>query len=365
MTEQEAEFTTNQATDVARLDPSEAQIALLREEYMQIEVSSPADTENFERATRALKVMVSLRTGLDKTRLDLGEEYRERIKFINGRAKDLQGKMDPVEAHLVKQRKVVLDERERLEREAVARVEALRKARLDARLERLQNAGARIPASNVEAMTEEEFQQQAARAEQANAERKQREDQERADREASELAARQATRLEKERLDKQRAELDAQRKEQDARDAAAREKLEADRKALADQAESDRKEREQRAFESERARKVEDDRRLKEQQAAQLVLDKQRADLEAQQKKIDAENQRLERERAAKQAEADRKAREKAEKERRARLAEPLKQMEMYVDGLYAVPLPNLPEYEMLIRGIRDEAIRQLGDLVK
>lgn len=348
------------STALEPYDPPRAKIAELRQEYMKIVVHGPEDHENYGLAHKALMQMVKLRTGLDRARLAKGASARKWIAEVNEEAKALQAEMDPIEQHLAEQKAIVDDHRKRLEQEAAERIERERKAKLDGRMAKLNATGILLLPSEVEPLTDEQYdsllaqvtEQAAARdraaaeAERLRMEREEQEAMEKAQREAEAEAQRQR---EAEELSRQRAENERLRRQQEAEAKAAQEKLEAERQAFAKRMadekakalEREKAERLQREEEERiaKAKREEEQRRMAEEREA---LEK--AQLEFQREKREREEaERLERlEQAAKQRRAELEAAKKADEERRAAQAPDNEKVWAYVNAVRAIEIPKV-----------------------
>lgn len=308
-------------------DPPRAKIAELKSEFMAIVVSSPDDHENYTKAHRALMVMVKLRTGLDKARLAKGAAAREFVAKTNDEAKELLALMSPVEDHLAAQKAVRDDHIKKIEAEAAERKERERKVRLDTRIDRLQRIGVpRLVPSEIEILTDEQFEEQARIFEQDAQERAARAEQEameRAEREIEEQARRTA---EADRVAAERAEM-------------------AKREALL--AELERKRREE--AEKERAE------RESKARADQAKLDAERAEINAAREKVEAQQRAIDNAAKAKAIVEEQDKLQRERKERREAMKSDIEKVKGYMVALRAIPIP-MTEFSHQIREVVDAA---------
>lgn len=115
-----------------KYDVGAADIFKLKEDYMHLKVNDPTDVENYEIVKSAHQDVKKLRIRIDVTRKDLKAESLAFGRAVDTKAKELTVGVLEVESHLFRQRKVVEDEKERIEQEArdaeIARIEAENKA---------------------------------------------------------------------------------------------------------------------------------------------------------------------------------------------------------------------------------------------
>lgn len=302
------------SNELQKYNITDAAISQLRDKYLALVVKDCADKKGYERVHEARMDIVKRRTSVEKTRKDLKAESLEYGRRVDAEAKRITALLEPIEAHLTDQEKIVTDELARLKAEK----EAAEAARIQARVNRLYDCGARfdgttysamglmIPETIVKMASDDQFDGFCREIEAKAAE------------EAARIEAVEAARkAEEERLAKVAAEQEAERKRleeiarQQAEEAArikaeheaiereikeAQEKVEAERKRLADE-------------EAARLKKIEDEKRHAEEIARQKE-ELEKAKVEAAEKAKQEEAARIQRE-----------AEEKAEKERLAKIA--------------------------------------------
>lgn len=201
MTENETTEATPFETALAQLQPGDAEIAAIKEQYLQITVAGVDDQAGYGVAHKALMHVVKMRTTLDKMRLAAGSDARKFIEQVNTRAKELFAQLEPIEDHLKRQKAVVDDERKRLEQLAADRKVAERKALLDGRFAKLRACNSPLSPWSIEMLSDEEFEAVLEEAQRLDAAK-------RAEREAAEQAAAHA-REEREAEERAKRERDA------------------------------------------------------------------------------------------------------------------------------------------------------------
>ncbi len=200
---------------VDELSKSDAVIAQIQSEYMQIVVDGPHDNAGFATADAALKRMVRLRNDVDKQRKELKKDSVRYGKAVDGEAKRIQALIEPIELHLKTQSDIVRLEQKRLE----VVEENRRREEVRGWIERLNEIGAPVNPDQLNGMTPEDFGWH-LKAAKSEADKR---DAERADfeKQQAELQAeREAMQAEREAVQAARDEL-----------AAEREKIAAERKA--------------------------------------------------------------------------------------------------------------------------------------
>lgn len=200
------------STDFAIADEAIAEMA---ERYLPLIVKGIDDAKGFDEVHKARMVVRGKRVDVENTRKRLKADALEYGRMVDSEAKRIFALIEPIERHLQEQEDKVTKEKQRLKDEA----EAKRQAMIRDRLQKLALCGCTYLASDVEGLEQEKFDAFLAD--------KQREQLERQEAEARAEAERKA---EAERLAKERAELDAQRKVQEAEAA----RIAAEQKKLAD-----------------------------------------------------------------------------------------------------------------------------------
>lgn len=286
---------------LARFSPADAVIAQMKREFAGLTVRGLDDKAGFERVHDARMAVVRHRVQVEKTRKDLKADSLEYGRRVDVEAKRLTASLLEIEGPLDAEENKIVAEKARIQREAQELAEAARKAKLDARISRLQKIGAsQIVVSAIESMSDTDFDAEAARceaAEDARIARLEQESLERAEREAAEallrqqqeVAARDAQRIEAERIAQERAAAEVQRQAN---------------------AETQRK------------------------------LAEERAQIERERAAIDAEKAKAAQAEAAKRAAKEAKERAKAEAERLAALAPDLEKIDAYCTEIEAIAVP-------------------------
>jgi len=138
---------------VEKLSESDAVIAQIKAEYMQITVESPQDQAGFETASTALKRMSRLRIDVEKTRKELKKDSVRYGKTVDGEAKRIQSEIEPIETHLKTQADVVRLEQKRLE----IVEENRRREEIREWISRLNEIGAPVNPDALNVMSREDF----------------------------------------------------------------------------------------------------------------------------------------------------------------------------------------------------------------
>ena len=248
---------------------TDANIASLKAEFMPLVVNGFEDKEGYELCKKARIRVKSLRCDVEKRRKELKQDSLEFGRLVDSKAKAVTNALLEIETHLQSQQDIV--DKEKLRRQQQQEAEA--RAKLQARIDALQECQVPFNVESVRQMTDEQF--------------------------ALELGAAKiicANRIATEKAEKERlALLEAERIEQQRKLA----EQEAEAKRLRDE-----------LLEKQRAEIAEQERKLAEIREAER---------KAQEAKAEAERA-LERERLAALAEQERVAKE-AEKARLAELA--------------------------------------------
>ena len=324
-------------TQVAEYNVTDAAIAEMKSRYMGLTIKGLDDTEGFQAVHDARIIVKNHRIAVEKRRKELKADALAWGKKVDGKAKVIFGKLEPIETHLQTEEAKITDEQKRIKNEA----ERKEKEKIDSRLTSLAGYGKIMPFFDVAAMSDEEYGDAIAKA-----------------------------------CDEYNAELariaEGKRKE-DERKA----KEEADRKAEAEKLAKEREDL---------------DKRRVEQEAAQAKIDeanrKTREAQEATQKKLDAERAAIEKEKAVREAAAvarnlaikeereaqERNAREKEEAEKRA-MAERVRKAEMRpdIDKIYefAGTIADITSPEVKSQGAMEilawasNEVKTLSDLIK
>ena len=128
--------------ELAKYDMSEAKITELKADYMCLKVQSVIDEEGYQKCKAAFKEVQQLRIKIEQTRVDLKADSLEYGRLVDTEAKKWSTGVIEVEKYLLSQRKIVEDEKARIQeekerrkkeaaekerREEEARIEAKRK----------------------------------------------------------------------------------------------------------------------------------------------------------------------------------------------------------------------------------------------
>ena len=226
--------------------------------------------------TKAIGVLRTTRTGIDKRRKELTENAREYVSNVNSVAKELTSQIEEIEEPLKKRKQVFEDEKQRLKQEA----EEARQAKINNRMvEFLQQTGQTCSLKEAETWTDDEYvtalsNTRAAYQQQIEEARKQEEERQRFEAERAEQIRQQ-----QEEIEKQRVELERTRSEQEAELA----KIRAEQ-----QAEIDRIKAEQEQFRLAHEAEL---NRIRDEQAERDRVEREK--LEAERQAVEAERQRL------------------------------------------------------------------------
>lgn len=322
MTENTEKTAGSNLTQIAEYSDTAAGLAELRQRYQGVvyDVTVPKEMKAAKEARAEIR---GLRTGLEKTRVEIKAPALERCRLIDAEAKRITAELvaleEPIDVQIkAEEARKQAEELERLEAERL-RVEGIAKA-----IEEIRNVPGGLigkPAVIIEGqlaklreqtIDPEFFAERSREAEDALAATISRVEQQLRDQRAHED---EQKRIAADRAELERVRAENERLQREADERAAEERAEADRKA---QAERDRLAAEQRerdgAERAERQRKEDEERAAREEQEriereeAETALAAERARQAAEQKRLDDERAELERQRkaAAAKAEADR-----------------------------------------------------------
>lgn len=263
-------------TDAVLVPYTETTIGELSEKYLGLKINGIGDSKGLAKAKEAKGECVSVRTGIEKVRVELKKPYLEMGKRIDAEAKRLQSLLEPIESYIGMQIETVEKSLKKIEQERQNRV-------YEQRLKELTAINLGLPEASVRAMSDEEFAN-LIESKLKEYEEHLEESQRRAEEQRLLDAERAKQREEADRLAAERAEM--QRK-QDAADA----ELARQREELAAQ---------QREFERQKAAaaKAEQDRldaiaREKQQELDRIAREKQIAEAKARAEKMRPFSERL------------------------------------------------------------------------
>jgi len=190
---------------LAEFQEAFADVAEWEQKAKEIIVTDETQVDDIEQAEKGYKILKKIRTGLEKSRVQMKKDPLNECRVIDGLAKTLTGLVQPVEDYLEKQakfveikRKAALDARQREmirrmneEDLELSRIEGERKAKLEEDNERLRKEAA---ARDKEAAAEKQKATALILEEKRRNAEKERELEEKAtkEREASEKASREA-----------------------------------------------------------------------------------------------------------------------------------------------------------------------------
>jgi DNA repair exonuclease SbcCD ATPase subunit len=288
---------------VVDLRVTDVKIQEYREKFSGLQVTT---NEECGIVTKAIGVLRTTRTGIDKRRKELTENAREYVSNVNSVAKELTSQIEEIEEPLKKRKQVFEDEKQRLKQEA----EEARQAKINNRMvEFLQQTGQTCSLKEAETWTDDEYvtalsNTRAAYQQQIEEARKQEEERQRLEAERAEQIRQQQEEIEKQRVEieriraEQQAEIDRIKAEQEQSRLAHEAELNRirDEQAERDRVEREKLEAERQAVEAERQRlqAIEDERQAKifaEQEAKRIKEETEAAEALA-------EHQRIEREKA-------------------------------------------------------------------
>lgn len=326
-----------------------AKIAEWSKEFMPLKVASINDKMGLAAVHNARMVVKGARVDIEKRRKELKASSLEYGKKVDSAAKELTALLEPIEKHLEDQEAIVQREKERIAAEEKAAWEV----KMNARIAALQEVGAMVLTSVLEAMSDEEFATKLA----ASREDKKRRDEEAARLEAERKEREEADRIERERLAKEREELERQKAAQEQA-AAEQRRIEEDRIAK----ETARLEKQRLDLEAEKRRQREEQEKIeaeKRRLEAEEAERKRQAELEEARKRA-AEEARLAAIEEQKRKEREEKERAEAEEKERKRI-EALKpdheKLMAVVAAVQAIKIPKVSE-------AAEETAEEIGDLL-
>lgn len=318
-----------------------AKIAEWSKEFMPLKVASINDKMGLAAVHNARMVVKGARVDIEKRRKELKASSLEYGKKVDNAAKELTSLLEPIEKHLEDQEAIVQREKDRIAAEEKAAWEA----KINARIAALQEVGAMVLTSVLEAMSDEEFAAKLA----ASREDKKRRDEEAARMEAERKEREEADRIERERLAKEREELERQKAEQE-KAAEEQRRIEAERVA----AENAKLEQQRLELEAEKRRQREEQEKLeaeKRRLEAEDAERKRQAELEEERKRA-AEEARLAAIEEQKRKEREEKERAEAEEKERKRIEALKPDHEKLMSVAAAVRAIEVPTVSDLAEGV-------------
>lgn len=319
---------TGEVTAIAAIS---TQVSAMAERYAMLEITGPDDKKGYERVHGARMDVRDLRLATEKRRKSAKQAVTDFGRALDNAANKIFAMIEPLESSLQAKEDAYVAAKEKVRAEAVA----ARKAMLQARLDALTAVRGKASLSELDDMSDEQFEASLRQATEANAQRLAEEE---ASRKAEEERKAEAERLRKEeeaKLAAERANLEAERKAQEEQARIDREKIEAERRKADESAAAER------AKQAEAQRLIDEERRKLEAEKARLEREeferqaKLKAEQEAREKmaREQAEQARLE---------AERKEREAAEAKRLQAMKPDLQKLLDYAAALEAVPIPEV-----------------------
>jgi len=101
-------------TELGKFSPSDAAIAQMSEQYLAMHVSGVNDTAGCKAVHDARMIVKTKRVDVEKMRAALKAEALAYGRSVDSEAKRLTELLEPIEAHLAGQERIVTDEKERL-----------------------------------------------------------------------------------------------------------------------------------------------------------------------------------------------------------------------------------------------------------
>jgi len=271
-------------TGLVEYNITDAAISEMKSIYMELAITDIEDKEQFDAVHSARMVVKGKRVEVEKRRKELKADALAWGKKVDGKAKEIFEKLEPIETHLDGEERKVTDEQKRIKDEA----DRKEKEKIEKRIAEFAEVNVHLPFFDVAAMTDGYFDSRLIIA-RADFEAEQ-------NRLAEEEAARKA---ESERLEKVRKEQEAEaarlteeKRKIDEAQAAERKKIdderraiEAEKKALEDEKRKEQERRDRAAFEAQAkedariaAEKVEKERQEREAWAAKEKADREAAE---------------------------------------------------------------------------------------
>jgi chromosome segregation ATPase len=167
----EAEF--NQFTENAlqQFSIADSAIAKMREDYLPLKIAGVNDDSGFKAVHSARMVVKNHRVEVDKVRKALKADALEYGRKVDGEAKRITALLEPIEKHLTEEEDAYNAEKERIRTEARLKAEAEERARAEAEAARLK-AEADAEAARLKAIQDAENARLKAEAEKLAEERR-------------------------------------------------------------------------------------------------------------------------------------------------------------------------------------------------
>ena len=125
------------STEIKKFNLADAKIAELKEQFKDLEISGVEDKDGYKAVSEAIKIVRTYRTGVEKVRKQIKEDYLKTGRAIDGEAKRLTASLEEIENPL-KDKKQEIDDEIQAEKD---RQEAEAQAKTDKRVEELEAVG--------------------------------------------------------------------------------------------------------------------------------------------------------------------------------------------------------------------------------
>jgi hypothetical protein len=125
------------STEIKKFNLADAKIAELKEQFKDLEISGVEDKNGYKAVSEAIKIVRTYRTGVEKVRKQIKEDYLKTGRAIDEEAKRLTASLEEIENPL-KDKKQEIDDEIQAEKD---RQEAEAQAKTDKRVEELEAVG--------------------------------------------------------------------------------------------------------------------------------------------------------------------------------------------------------------------------------
>ena len=125
------------STEIKKFNLADAKIAELKEQFKDLEISGVEDKDGYKAVSEAIKIVRTYRTGVEKVRKQIKEDYLKTGRAIDEEAKRLTASLEEIENPL-KGKKQEIDDEIQAEKD---RQEAEAQAKTDKRVEELEAVG--------------------------------------------------------------------------------------------------------------------------------------------------------------------------------------------------------------------------------
>ena len=125
------------STEIKKFNLADAKIAELKEQFKDLKISGVKDKDGYKAVSEAIKIVRTYRTGVEKVRKQIKEDYLKTGRAIDEEAKRLTASLEEIENPL-KDKKQEIDDEIQAEKD---RQEAEAQAKTDKRVEELEAVG--------------------------------------------------------------------------------------------------------------------------------------------------------------------------------------------------------------------------------